>query len=85
MFYAWCHFLCNQPGYNGVGVFIGNEGSILGMGHSINHLYQCIGSPGVVAMGRDSRSEGCGFESRHRILDGHFSHIFFVVKIVMFA
>ena len=23
--------------------------------------------------GRDSRSEGCGFESRHRILDGHFS------------
>ena len=23
--------------------------------------------------GRDSSSEGCGFESRHRILDGHFS------------
>ena len=22
--------------------------------------------------GRDSHSEGCGFESRHRILDGHF-------------
>ena len=25
-----------------------------------------------MVMGRDSRSEGCGFESRHRILDGHF-------------
>ena len=33
-------------------------------------------------MGRDSNSEGRGFESQHRILDGHFSHIF-VVKIVM--
>ena len=31
-------------------------------------------------MGGDSRSEGHGFESRHRIMDGHFSHIF-VVKI----
>ena len=41
-------------------------------------------SPGVVVMGGDSRSEGHGFESRHRILDGHFSHIF-VVKIVMFV
>ena len=28
-----------------------------------------------MVMGRDSRSEGCGFESWHRILDGHFSHI----------
>ena len=33
-----------------------------------------------MVMGRDSRSKGRGFESRHRILDGHFSHIF-VVKI----
>ena len=41
-------------------------------------------SPGLVVMGRDSRSKGRGFESRHRILDGHFSHIF-VVKIVMFV
>ena len=30
------------------------------------------GSPGLVVMGGDSRSEGRGFESRHRILDGHF-------------
>ena len=29
-------------------------------------------------------SEGCGFESQHHILDGHFSHKF-VVKIVMFV
>ena len=40
------------------------------------------GSPGLVVMGGDSHSEGHGFESRYRILDGHFSHIF-VVKIVM--
>ena len=30
------------------------------------------GSPGLVVMGGDSRSEGCGFESLHCILDGHF-------------
>ena len=33
-----------------------------------------------MVMGGDSCSEGCGFESQHRILDGHFSHLF-VVKI----
>ena len=37
-------------------------------------------SPGLVVMGGDSRSKGHGFKSRHRIVDGHFSHIF-VVKI----
>ena len=30
------------------------------------------GSPGLVVMGRDSCSEGRGFEFQHRILDGHF-------------
>ena len=25
-----------------------------------------------MVMGRDSHSKGCGFESRHCILDGHF-------------
>ena len=40
------------------------------------------GSPGLVVMGRDSRSKGRGFESQHRILDGHFSQTF-VLKIVM--
>ena len=33
-----------------------------------------------MVMGRDSRSNGRRFESRHHILDGHFSHIF-VVKL----
>ena len=28
--------------------------------------------PGLMVMGRDSHSEGCGFESQHCILDGHF-------------
>ena len=33
-----------------------------------------------MVMGRDSRSKGCGFVSRHHILDGHFSHLFVVKK-----
>ena len=28
-----------------------------------------------MVMGRDSRSEGRGFESRYRILDGHKKHL----------
>ena len=39
------------------------------------------GSPGRVVMGEDSCSRGCGCESQHWILDGHFSHSF-VEKIV---
>ena len=35
-----------------------------------------------MVMGGDSCFEDCVFESQHRILDGHFSHLF-VVKIVM--
>ena len=31
-------------------------------------------------MGGDSCSEGRGFESRHNILDGYFSHLFVVEK-----
>ena len=42
------------------------------------------GSPGLVVMGGDLCSEGRGFESQHRILDVHFSHLF-VVKVVMFV
>ena len=30
-------------------------------------------TPGIVVMGGDSCSEGRGFESQYRILDGHFS------------
>ena len=41
-------------------------------------------SPGLVVMGGDYCSKGCEFESRHLILDGHFSHIF-VVKIAMYV
>ena len=33
-----------------------------------------------MVMGDDSCLRGCGFKSRHRILDGHFSHIFVVKK-----
>ena len=29
-------------------------------------------SPGLVVMGGDSRPEGRGFKSQHRMLDGHF-------------
>ena len=37
------------------------------------HLLTSVGgSHGLVVMGRDSHSEGRGFKSRHRILDGHF-------------
>ena len=31
-----------------------------------------------MVMGGDSRCKGNGFESRHHIVDGHFSHIFVV-------
>ena len=34
-------------------------------------------------MGGDSCSTGCEFESRHRILDGHYFTYIFVVKFVM--
>ena len=37
-----------------------------------------------MAMGRELRSEGRGFESQHGILDGHFLHVF-VVNIVLFV
>ena len=36
------------------------------------------GSSGLVVVGGDSFSEGCGFKSQHHILDGHFSHLFVV-------
>ena len=37
-----------------------------------------------MVMGGDTCCEGCGFESQHRILVGHFSYLF-VVKIVIFV
>ena len=41
------------------------------------------GSLGLVVMGGDSCSEGHGFESRPRILDGHFSQIFVVIFVMV--
>ena len=41
-------------------------------------------SPGLVVMGGDSCSKGCGFKSQHLILDGHLPHLL-VVKIVIFV
>ena len=37
----------------------------------LNYLIEEYGSPGLVVMVGDSHSEGRGFKSRHRILDGH--------------
>ena len=34
-------------------------------------IFQLGGSPGLVVMGDDSCSRGCGFESQCHILDGH--------------
>ena len=36
------------------------------------------GSPGLVVVGGGSCSKGPGFESKHCLLDGHFSHLFVV-------
>ena len=36
---------------------------------SVDHLGE---SPGLMVMGGDSCSDGRGFKSQHRILDGHF-------------
>ena len=48
-------------------------------------ILNCV-SPGLVVMGGELCSKGCGFESWRHIMDGHniFSHKF-VVRIVMFV
>ena len=35
-------------------------------------IYEQGAGPGLVVMEGDLHSEGCGFKSRHLILDGHF-------------
>ena len=50
----------------------------------IKLYWELGGSPGLLVIGGDSCSKGCGFESQPCIPDGHFSHLF-VVKIVMFV
>ena len=40
------------------------------------------GSPGLVVLGGDSRSEGCGFESQCHVLDGHdIFHVDLLLKL----
>ena len=58
--------------------------SVLPIFHAIKIISG--GSPGLVVTGGASCSEGHGFKSQRRILDGRniFSHIF-VVRIVMFG
>ena len=46
-------------------------------------VYECVvASSGLVVTWGDSCCEGCGFESQCRILDGHFSYLFVVKKIL---
>ena len=48
-------------------------------------MYRKVGGrPGLVVIGGDPCTKGCGFESQHHTLDGHFSRLF-VLKIVMFV
>ena len=43
------------------------------------------GSPGLVVMGGDSCTEGCGFESQHCILAGHFFTLICCKIVLMFV
>ena len=51
---------------------------------STNNLFKGR-SPGLVALGGDSRSEGRGFESQCRILDGHFLTLICCKIVLMFV
>ena len=71
---------------NGIGTYY-----TMSLHYFLQKMFQVLtfekgGSPGLVVMGGDLCSEGRGFESQRRILDGHniFPHIF-VVRIVMFV
>ena len=65
--------LKNQKIKKGVGrSTVGDEAKSLSY---MCKIWQYLGgSPCLVVMGDDSRSQGCGFESRDHKLDGHFSH-----------
>ena len=53
------------------------------MGIKLSEYIEVVGgSPGLVVVERDSCSNGHEFESRYRILDGHFFTYIFVVKFV---
>ena len=61
---------------------IGQESAANRMFGVDDMVYGNNGSPDLVVMGGDSCSKRHEFESRHCILDGHFSRLF-VEKIVM--
>ena len=54
------------------------EKSILATMSTIKKTSRAGGSPGLVVKG------GCEFESRHWILDGYFSHYFFLKFVFLF-
>ena len=62
--------------------FFKNLDNIVTKGAKTYKRSETLMSPCLVVMGGDSCSEGCGFKSQHRILDGKISHLF-VVRIVM--
>ena len=43
----------------------------------MENIFPKGGSPGLVVIGRDLQSEGRGFESQHRVLDGHFTLFYY--------
>ena len=59
---------------------------VVGMQNCTNYATHNYTYTGLVVMGDELYSRGCGFEYQRRILDGHdiFSHRF-VVKIVLFV
>ena len=62
-----------------VNLFIDISFSVIGL----KRQTQRKGSPGLVVMGGDSYSKGCGFESGYCILEGHFFTYVFVVKFIL--
>ena len=50
-----------------------------------NKFLHLGGSPGLVVMGGDSRSEGRGFKSKCHILDGHFFTLICCNIVLMFV
>ena len=74
-----CSYYCNRGCYD-----VTNAHDPLSLPTVCKSPSKRILSPGLVVMGGNSRPRSCGFKSRHRILDRHFSHLF-VIKIVMFV
>ena len=83
-FTQWDHLAkARQKYYNNILMMHGSNNLPVWF-NKLNNFY-LDGSPSLVVMGGDSYSEGCRFKSRHRILDGHFSHIFVIQIEIMFV